>query len=78
MNRCCRCSTAAFGTPRFVPERTKFGIQVLDVRAGSAVAVFESNSEEDQRRFVTDLHEAIAEMAEMDRVTSKSSCETMC
>jgi IQ motif/SEC7 domain-containing protein len=63
----------------FSTAQFNYGVQLQD-RSGKIVATFNAKSESDQQRFVTDLQEAVAEMAEMDRARFEAlvESETMC
>jgi IQ motif/SEC7 domain-containing protein len=54
----------------FSTAQYQFGVQLQDRLTGKVSATFNSRSEADQQRFVNDLQESVAEMAEMARAKS--------
>jgi IQ motif/SEC7 domain-containing protein len=64
----------------FSTAQFNYGVQLQDRRTGKVCATFNAKSETDQQRFVTDLQEAVAEMAEMEasEYEALSENETMC
>jgi len=65
----------------FSTAQFNYGVQLQDRRTGKVAATFNARSESDQQRFVTDLQEAVAEMAEMEKAEfaiNEMETETMC
>lgn len=66
----------------FSTAQYPFGIQLQDKLTGKVSATFNARSESDQQRFVNDLQESSAEMAEMERAKNMLNeaevTETLC
>lgn len=54
----------------FSTAQYPFGVQLQDKMTCKVAATFNARSEADQQRFVNDLQESVAEMAEMERAKS--------